>query len=516
MDERSHFLNSNLLLLVSPQERPHFCQHRHAHETKNAEQAQVVPHCRLHVILKALTVHQLLLHDPPRDGLILPSALVLLGDAPVLRLLSGLDMVHLRRLVKSVARLGIQVRVGALSRVRLMHPLREETSMERNHATVVAGDFVEMLQQVRWQRPVGAQGGGRQSLDQVDDLLRSAHGSFEPLFYLVHQLLALIEAADAVVTGWLDAVRWPRKVVGDDDLGILWVRLVEDAVLTKVFRAFGEVEVKLVIAVEVSQADKTAAVAIFQGGELALHDLAFLVLEGSQAFAELREDHAQRLEFEGCGPASYLVDDGVEQIPGFLMAREPELEVLQRLMNLSFREAFHLRSGDESRQVSPQQIACLIEIDGILGFHGGRLVDNAKALVDIGLEHLVHRGSQNRQLMKGHAIRPQAILEELTHLWRHAVAHGRHWGLSVPGASSRLQALDLPAVALVEQPVQRVSRRGSGDCPSAVLRQRLEGDSQVSLELVQALLSCLAVLSTQDLLQLLQKRLGLLRKPSQG
>mmetsp|Transcript_35476 Transcript_35476/g.82807 ORF Transcript_35476/g.82807 Transcript_35476/m.82807 type:complete len:204 (-) Transcript_35476:197-808(-) len=193
-----------------------------------------------------------------------------------------------------------------------------------------------------------------------------------------------------------------------------------------------------------------------------------------------------------------------QQFFGFCVARKPSREVLKGLVHLSFSEALHLRSSDECCHIGPQDILRLVVGDEVLSFQRRGLVNDSQPLRNVRLEHLVHRCGQDGELVQCHPVGPQAVLEELAHLRRHPISHRRNRRICIPGTSGGLKAFDLPAVALVEQPVQCIARRWSCHGTTTVFWQSLEGDSKVVLELMQPLLGRLTVLCTEDLLQLFE------------
>mmetsp|Transcript_4881 Transcript_4881/g.14229 ORF Transcript_4881/g.14229 Transcript_4881/m.14229 type:complete len:304 (+) Transcript_4881:70-981(+) len=134
------------------------------------------------------------------------------------------------------------VREGALAREGMVHPLGEETAMNRHLSTVPLGDLVKALQQWRRQCPRGVHRGRGQPLDELHDAARGRIRGADVLFQRLQQGLALVDAADGVELGARQTVRWAVDVVRDDDARLRRVRLVENAMIPQVLLGFGVLE----------------------------------------------------------------------------------------------------------------------------------------------------------------------------------------------------------------------------------------------------------------------------------
>mmetsp|Transcript_84870 Transcript_84870/g.203420 ORF Transcript_84870/g.203420 Transcript_84870/m.203420 type:complete len:289 (+) Transcript_84870:420-1286(+) len=288
--------------------------------------------------------------------------------------------------------------------------------MQRHHPAVVVGHFIQQPQESRGQRAVASLRRRGKVRYEGCDLLWGAHRRFQALLHLVHQSLALIEAANAVIAGGLDAIGGAGQVVGNDHLGVVRVGLVQDPVGAQIGRALREVHIQLAGAVEVSEAHQSTAILVFDGHQLVLHHLALAVLESAQALAEDGQDLPEDLEVVLGVDSCHLLGDVEQQSFGLHVAREPGGKVRQGTPHFSFAEQLHGRAGDEDRHVGPKQAFRLGVRHLVLGVHLHGPEDDLQALVHVLLEHLLHRGSQHRELMQCQPIGAQAVLKELSHL----------------------------------------------------------------------------------------------------
>mmetsp|Transcript_10815 Transcript_10815/g.16245 ORF Transcript_10815/g.16245 Transcript_10815/m.16245 type:complete len:235 (+) Transcript_10815:270-974(+) len=121
--------------------------------------------------------------------------------------------------------LGVDVRVGgagqmrirALPRVAVMHPLREEAAGKRDSTPVFLSDGVQALTLHCSQVAGCFHGSGRQSGHKAGKLLRLGGRRGEAELNRFHQVLTLGDAPAIVVGGRPDRVGSSRDVVFDDD-----------------------------------------------------------------------------------------------------------------------------------------------------------------------------------------------------------------------------------------------------------------------------------------------------------
>mmetsp|Transcript_7325 Transcript_7325/g.15500 ORF Transcript_7325/g.15500 Transcript_7325/m.15500 type:complete len:259 (+) Transcript_7325:326-1102(+) len=170
------------------------------------------------------------------------------------------------------------LRVRALVRVGVVHPLGEKPSVQGHLTVVLLGDEVQLLLQcgrdLAWSVDVGRRHVHHEVQQAMGRGGRSQHLSLQ----LVHQPFALVQAADGVVGGRCDAVRRTSHVVGNANMQVARAGLLQSPDLSKVLPGLREVVLRILrLGVEAAQGHQAIALQV-QFHELALHLLTLQVL----------------------------------------------------------------------------------------------------------------------------------------------------------------------------------------------------------------------------------------------
>mmetsp|Transcript_103814 Transcript_103814/g.231861 ORF Transcript_103814/g.231861 Transcript_103814/m.231861 type:complete len:356 (+) Transcript_103814:609-1676(+) len=289
------------------------------------------------------------------------------------------------------------VGVGALARVGVVHPLGKEAAMDGHLALVGLSDLGQAAQQRLGKLPWGRHRVRGQLGHEGGDALRGGLGCADARLDGAHEILALVAAADRVQVRRLQAI-WPgHDVIGDDDLRVAWVGLVEGAQGAEVVRLLGEAPVAVErLLVELRQADASGPFALHVAERL-LQALALEVIEGVVLLPNLGGNAGGGVEVQTLLRAARHVRPLELFQPGFCLvpACVPASEDLLLLVSLSFGTC---------REVTRQEVAHVEAADNIV--------------------HLVHASRASDR----HPMEPIGCLQTPPGLLRDEVLEGRRQG----------------------------------------------------------------------------------------
>mmetsp|Transcript_126605 Transcript_126605/g.300758 ORF Transcript_126605/g.300758 Transcript_126605/m.300758 type:complete len:315 (-) Transcript_126605:417-1361(-) len=125
----------------------------------------------------------------------------------------------------------------------MMHPLGEKASVQRNLPVVRGSHLLEALEQHGAQDPRRRHRVGGHVRDKRSDLFGIRHGSLKIGLELAHQVLAFVPAANRIQARRFQAVRARHHVVGDDDLRLLLIGVIQGTQGSQVVGLLGEAPV---------------------------------------------------------------------------------------------------------------------------------------------------------------------------------------------------------------------------------------------------------------------------------
>mmetsp|Transcript_71290 Transcript_71290/g.202160 ORF Transcript_71290/g.202160 Transcript_71290/m.202160 type:complete len:429 (+) Transcript_71290:555-1841(+) len=354
------------------------------------------------------------------------------------------------------------------------------------------GDLKQPLAQLRGHSSRRLHRRRRQPLDELQDPRRRRLRGLDLPLKAAHEALALVEATDREKARGREAVRGREDVVRDDDAR-LGAGLVEGAELLQVRHALGELPGAVQgVAVEVLQGD-TARAVVSDLHEGTLHVLAFGVLPPAIPLPDLLHNHGGGVEGQSAGSefdvggallgldhhALHIAREplalgpagpGRALLPG---AVDPELRrVLAEHVNQHVRVHYLFRLPVEDERVdvdtmnAPGALQCL-----------HRLV----------VHKVLQGGRQDAELVHGKASAAQPLLKERLDIGGHSVLEDLRGRARAPGLAARLQAADVDAVALNEEPVEEEANRCMLKVAEDILGHGEEHRKQGFLDLGEAL-----------------------------
>mmetsp|Transcript_38766 Transcript_38766/g.120330 ORF Transcript_38766/g.120330 Transcript_38766/m.120330 type:complete len:487 (+) Transcript_38766:431-1891(+) len=384
------------------------------------------------------------------------------------------------------------VGVGALVREGEVQPLREEPAVQGD-AAVAPRDGAHLLLQVGRQVPRRVHGGRGHVAQQAQELLGGGGGRLDHALELVHQVLAIIQAADGVVGRGGDAIRGTHHVVGDAHPGAARRRLVQSADLPEVLQGLRElVGGRVRLRVEGRQGHPAGAGRV-QLHELPAHLPALRVLPLAVGLRHALDDLRRRCEGVARG------QEGVRAVP------PREDKVLRRVL----LEVHEGGPGAAGHRNLPLELLVPPDVPQV-AWHA-RLEEQQVGLQDLVQVLLVYtsgrgeavervRGLQHRQGLvedqalqggdHGHGVAEREPVAGLPGLQQRLHEHRRPVLEDADLMNLRdvllhavgLQAADEPAVLLAEVAVHEVAHGPRRQAAHVVLRQGLEGGPDAGLD----------------------------------
>mmetsp|Transcript_82415 Transcript_82415/g.191436 ORF Transcript_82415/g.191436 Transcript_82415/m.191436 type:complete len:318 (+) Transcript_82415:396-1349(+) len=180
----------------------------------------------------------------------------------------------------------ILMRIRALPRVGVMHPLRKQASVQRYFTAMHRCDVVEPLYE-HWGQVLRSIDGVRGQLgNKVTQALGGRSWCCHLTFQVPHEVLALVPTAHSVQTRSRQAVGPRAQVVGQDDGRPQLIRFIQRTQSTEVLDLLVKLPVTVqALLVEVQQRH-TARSRPFDGQKLTLQAAALAVVEGTKTLTQ--------------------------------------------------------------------------------------------------------------------------------------------------------------------------------------------------------------------------------------
>mmetsp|Transcript_40529 Transcript_40529/g.87783 ORF Transcript_40529/g.87783 Transcript_40529/m.87783 type:complete len:394 (+) Transcript_40529:220-1401(+) len=346
-------------------------------------------------------------------------------------------------------RLPGEMRIWALSRIGVMKPLCEQTSMQRHHAIMVRGNFFQSLCQLRGGLS-GRLRGTWQLGDQLQQLLRRGLRRSHLTFQMPHERLAFVDAADRVDARGSNAVGLRIHVVWNQHCQILGIRRVQRSQLLQVVHRFGELPVATQGGtIEVLQEHPAGARPLVLRQET-FQVAALGILPMAIALTDLLHNlggHVKR-EVLAC-----IFSSLGEDIPPHVLSELARVVPAGVGLHHSFallgdRGGVHVRSHQENGHVGVDQHLEIHLVHRVVQGNAVRLVNHAQATQSLVVNEVFQGGRQDCEFMKSKTLPLQSILKERQNEGRHVIFQNLFGGALVPTHPRGLQALDVHRVTL--------------------------------------------------------------------
>mmetsp|Transcript_121362 Transcript_121362/g.339837 ORF Transcript_121362/g.339837 Transcript_121362/m.339837 type:complete len:357 (-) Transcript_121362:253-1323(-) len=356
------------------------------------------------------------------------------------------------------------MRIGALARVRMVHPLRKEPPVQGHRPAMVLCDAFKPFHERGIKTPGHIHGGRRKTLHDFDDGTRQRPRRAHMLLQRLQQRLALVHAADRVELRPGHAVRRCVHVVGNHYRGLRAHRLIQDAELPQKRLLLHElVAAEQCRLIEVPQQHAPAA-SLLELHQVLLHGQALAVLPTAIP-AGHHLQHTQS-RHQRCSRLWRLAHHLLAHLSHPLACGGPSGVDPRDVPPGSLHE---LRRHDAV--VHPEHEHQHVVVDGLLHLplrvcrrlqtqaHHPKC--RAQALHILLLDQALQCRRQDCGLPQGQAaLRRQAPFEDALSLAVSMTSEHCHWRCLVPSLAAIHQALHEPSMPLNEGAVQQVADAG--------------------------------------------------------
>mmetsp|Transcript_9107 Transcript_9107/g.24776 ORF Transcript_9107/g.24776 Transcript_9107/m.24776 type:complete len:278 (-) Transcript_9107:40-873(-) len=184
----------------------------------------------------------------------------------------------------------------------------------------------------------------------------------------------------------------------------------------------------------------------------------------------------------------------------------------QNAVHARVRTIDHL--AGELRHIVTQHVGLHVGVDDpfraglvkhALGALPVHLIGSLQTLDGLGMDHVLERRRQDGKLMEVQAVAAEALVQEVLDMPRDSLAQGSDRRRRRPSFALWSHPLDLPPVALHEEPVDSVTGPSCADGATLVLRQGSEGVSQCLSDILETGLSGLPLPRAERLLEAIQE-----------
>mmetsp|Transcript_138530 Transcript_138530/g.351103 ORF Transcript_138530/g.351103 Transcript_138530/m.351103 type:complete len:292 (-) Transcript_138530:82-957(-) len=291
---------------------------------------------------------------------------------------------------------------------------------------------------------------------------------------MVHQRLTLINATDRIeCRGGIEAIRRQSKVIRDDDARRGGVGVVQDTGLLEKLRVLLEIpKVMLLDArIEVAELDAACAADLLQLEQLLLDVFAVdSILMLSVSLADGLDDSGHVREGKRGQTGSDLLLHVSEELPCLLPERQDAVHARVHLIDHLAGELRHVATEHISLHEGVDNPFRAYLVKHALGALPVHLIGSLQTLDGLGMDHVLERRRQDGKLMEVQAVAAEALVQEVLDMPRDSLAQGSDRRRRRPSFALWSHPLDLPPVALHEEPVDSVTGPSCADGATLVLR----------------------------------------------
>mmetsp|Transcript_78705 Transcript_78705/g.204470 ORF Transcript_78705/g.204470 Transcript_78705/m.204470 type:complete len:479 (+) Transcript_78705:58-1494(+) len=292
------------------------------------------------------------------------------------------------------------MRVRALIRVRMVHPLGEQPAMDVHFAAVQAGHLMQAVEQGLRQVTRCRNCGRTQSLYKLCNTFRLRSGRSDVVFKVHHEIFALVAAANRIELRRFEAIRPRCHVVRNDNHRVAGIRLVKGTKCTEIVHLLRKAPMAVqALLVEVRKPNATSfAFVAVHAQQRELEILALHVVECAKPLSDLHgHPRGQRERHRGGIP-------GVEVVA--LHASEPGLDLSPTSVPLRVGLCLErgLKGGgcgsefatrQVNRQVRQESLVCICNADWLRRRQVKRFINCSETVHSLPVDEVLQGCSQS-------------------------------------------------------------------------------------------------------------------------